>query len=111
MSYFRSVLKQSFFMSNVPAARTILLTRPISLPYECYCLKYYKELLTLLQMNMEKYDTLESDLEKLASDKQLTWGMRMAILYRSEKKKIVRNQIDLVTHMAKVCELAGPVYE
>jgi hypothetical protein len=91
MSYFRSVLKQSFFKTNIPAARTVLLTKPVNLAYESHCLKFYKDLLVLLKMNMEKTDSLESDLARLEGAEELTWGMRMAIAYRVEKKKIVRN--------------------
>jgi len=40
--------------------------------------------------NAELPATLEKDNEKLEKS-NLSWGMRMAITYRSEKKKILRN--------------------
>jgi hypothetical protein len=83
----------------------------VNLSYEVYCFKYYEDLLVLLKMNMEKHNSLESDLEQLETAENLSWGMRMALLYRSEKKKIVRNQIDLVRHFATVCLNAEAVYE
>jgi len=43
-------------------------------------------------MNYEKKNSLESDLEELAKkDSDMSWFMRMALMYRSEKKKIIRN--------------------
>ena len=51
--------------------------------------------------------TLEEDLE-LLKDKpgkpQLTWQRRMAILYRSEQKKIIRSQLNIIKKVDSVLE-------
>lgn len=51
--------------------------------------------------NAELPATLEKDNEKLEKS-NLSWGMRMAITYRSEKKKILRNQLSIVKLMQYV---------
>lgn len=51
--------------------------------------------------NAELPATLEKDLEKLEQE-NLSWGMRMAVTYRSEKKKILRNQLFMAKMMQYV---------
>ena len=64
---------------------------------------------------MNKVATLEEDLEMLqwgepgctSKEPALPFVMRMAVVYRSEKKKIIRSQINLigkVLHILKNCE-------
>jgi hypothetical protein len=48
----------------------------------------YLAIIEYLQ-KMRKHD-LENDL-KLLKDESLSWGMRMAIVYRSEKTKILKS--------------------
>lgn len=61
LSYFRSVLKASFFMKQKTQVDTkrILLTLPVNLYYERYCLQYYEQILDFLKANLEKHITLE----------------------------------------------------
>ena len=40
---------------------------------------------------LEKDTTAEEDQAMLDSDPKMDWGMRMAFVYRIEKKKILRN--------------------
>lgn len=97
MSYLRSVLKQSFFANTSNAKirdygsiRRILLTRPVNLYFEKYCISYYSDILSYIKSNIEKSSSLEKDLIIL-NDQTLPYTTRMAIVYRSEKKKIIRN--------------------
>ena len=57
----------------------------------------YLAIIEYLQ-KMRKHD-LENDL-KLLKDESLSWGMRMAIVYRSEKTKILKSQV-LICKMAQ----------
>ena len=93
LSYFRSVLKASFFKSSKFAAsyKSILLTKPVNLFYERYCIQFYENLLDFLKANLEKQNNLEKDLELLRSGKDITWGTQMSLVYRIEKKKIIRS--------------------
>jgi len=45
-------------------------------------------------MGIEFKSKLEEDLDLLKGE--LPWSVRMAVVYRSERKKIVRNQIRLI---------------
>jgi len=70
------------------------LTKPVNIYYERYCVTYYLQILEFLRANLEKHVTLEDDVETLKQkpgSPKISWGMQMAILYRLEKKKIVRN--------------------
>ncbi len=48
--------------------------------------------------NQELTGSLSDDLSKLKSN-NISWGLRMAITYRSEKKKILRSQLMIVQMM------------
>jgi len=41
MAYLRSILKISFFEKNENFKKSILLTKPVSIFYERYCVHYY----------------------------------------------------------------------
>ena len=101
LSFLRSTCKKSFFKANrnktYQPGRRILLTRPVNLFYEQYCFSYYLQILTFVQDQMNKKSTLEQDLEMLQrgeagnTELPLTFERRMAVVYRSEKKKILRS--------------------
>ncbi len=51
--------------------------------------------------------TLEEDLELLKGkpdSEPLSWTMRMAVVYRSEKKKIIRSQLNIIKKVNSVIE-------
>ena len=77
MSYFRSVLKASFFTKQKKQTdlKRILLTLPVNLFYERYCIQYYEQILDFLKANLEKHVSLEQDLEQLRSGKDISWGL------------------------------------
>lgn len=93
MSYFRSVLKASFFTKQKKQTdlKRILLTLPVNLFYERYCIQYYEQILDFLKANLEKHVSLEQDLEQLRSGKDISWGLQMSLVYRIGKKQIVRS--------------------
>ena len=56
--------------------------------------KYYQQALEHIQTEMYKVSTLEEDLELLKDSpdrRSPTYTFRMAVLYRSEKKKILKS--------------------
>lgn len=51
-----------------------------------------------LQANLEKQCSLENDQIVLSHPKSdLTWATKMSLVYRIEKKKIIRNQLELIS--------------
>jgi hypothetical protein len=65
MSYLRSVLKISFFSKQIHLSNTVLLTKPVSIYYERYCVSFYLQILEFLRANLEKHSTLEDDVQTL----------------------------------------------
>ena len=79
-------------MTAISNARKVLLTRPKNLFYEKYVFTCYMEILTYLKYNLESHASLEADLELLADPNSgMSFERRMALIYRSEKKKILRS--------------------
>jgi len=62
------------------------LTLPVNLFYERYCLSFYEQILDFLKANLEKHITLEKDLEQLKTDQNISWGLKMSMIYRISKK-------------------------
>ena len=74
--------------------KTIYMTMPTNLFYEIYVFNSYELALIYMETEMSKLGTLEEDLELLEEKpgrQPLNWMNRMAIVYRSEKKKIIRS--------------------
>ena len=57
----------------------------------------YKRVLLYVLTHVESKSTLEQDLQLLSSPDLDDWKMRTAIIYRSERKKILHSQLHLVT--------------
>lgn len=57
--------------------------------YELRCLEFYEDIISYLLEQLQVNSTLENDLKLLKEDSELSWGMRMAITYRSERLKIL----------------------
>ena len=56
---------------------------------------------------MNRVSTLEEDLELLREapgKKPISWPFRMAVVYRSEKKKILRSQLNMIRKVNSVLE-------
>ena len=80
----------------------ILLTRPTNLYYERFVFTFYLNILRFVQDQLNRVATLEEDLELLErgepgnSKEPIDFEFRMAVVYRAEKKKILRSQINLI---------------
>lgn len=89
----RLICRERFFVKNKPLLdikpQHIILTRPRDLFYEVYVFSWYMHILEYVKLGIEYKTKLEEDLELLKGD--LKWHVRMAVVYRSERKKIVRN--------------------
>ena len=72
------------------------MSKPSNLYFERFCLAYYSDIVDFILKNLERRTTAEEDQLLLDSDPSLDWGMRMAIVYRIEKKKILRSQQHLL---------------
>jgi hypothetical protein len=74
-------------------SKKVLLTRPMILEYEIYVFKFYLEILNFVKATMTRNkSTLEEDLDLLEEGPDrpvMGFTLRMAIMYRSEKKKII----------------------
>ena len=71
------------------------------LDYELDCLKSYLNLAMLIKKRLESKTTLEEDLLILEGEPD-NWKLRMCVIYRSEKKKIIRSQIDMILYLINV---------
>jgi len=119
----RSVCKKSFFniqsrknainKTSTNFVRKLLISRPTTILYEQFVMTYYLQVCNFIQLQMNKVSTLEQDLEMLKRGEPghpgqpLEFRVRMAVVYRSEKKKILRSQINLiqkVQHVLNNCE-------
>ena len=105
--FLRSTCKKSFFTlqhakGQAMFSNRILLTRPQNLKYEQFIFDYYLQILKFIQDQLNRVGTLEQDLEILKSGEpgsanpSISFELRMAVVYRSEKKKILRSQINVV---------------
>ncbi len=57
--------------------------------YELRCLEFYEGIISYLLEKLQVNSTVENDFRLLKEDSELSWGMRMAITYRSERLKIL----------------------
>ena len=115
MAYLRTVCKKSFFASlgaenkalGEARAKKILMTMPTNLYYERYVFTCYEQILLFMQDQLNKVATLEEDLAPPREGngaEPLGFQTRMLVLYRSEKKKIVRSQLNLVKKVASILD-------
>lgn len=93
LGYLRTIFK-NYYIKHVKVGISVLLTKPKDIDYELFIFKKYLGLMQhLIQEKEWRSGTLEQDLELLKGD--LPYTKRMAVVYRGEKKKILRTQIDL----------------
>jgi hypothetical protein len=55
----------------------------------------------LLKKRIESKTTLEED-QKILEGDLANWKLRMCVIYRSEKKKIIRSQIHVVLYLINI---------
>ena len=99
MGYLRDNLKQEYYgpkssthpdLCKLIKVKGIYFTKPTEIKYEKYCFERYFLIINKLIEKFEKNSTLKNDLN-LLKNKDLPRNKRMAILYRSEKKAILKN--------------------
>ena len=78
-----------------------MLTKPKSIPYEIYVFQHYLRLMEFLLKVLERIATLEQDFETLKHG-DIGYQKRFAIVYRVEKKKIIRSNIDLARYVLNI---------
>ena len=106
MSYIRMVYQVEYTKGADPKPR--LLTKISDIDFELFCLLKYKELVEALCADLESRTTLESDLALLSGKvATLTGNQYMAIVYRSERKKIMRSQRHMIEYLVKVMEASA----
>lgn len=72
-------------------------TKVTDLDMERRVFDLYKRFLIYILKRFEAETTLEQDMILLNSDELTDWKMRTAIIYRSERKKILHSQLHLIT--------------
>ena len=85
MYYARSILRKN---------KTTLLTWPTDIKIEIKVFELYYKIILHVQSLIEKDTTLERDMELLVSESN--FNVKMGIVYRSERKRIVRSQLHLI---------------
>jgi len=91
-------------VDEVPDEDTALLnfTKVTDLAQERKMLDLYKALLLYVLKKIEAVTTLEEDLQLLCSNELTDYKMRFAVIYRSERKKIIHSQLHLVQWLQQV---------
>lgn len=74
------------------------------LDFELKVLEFYDNIIEYLEGNIEMWGTLEQDLKKLQTSRDLSWGMRMALQYKTERVKILRGQKVILRLCRRVVE-------
>ena len=110
MCYLRSLLKEVYLRQKRIKKGKLLLTRIVDLEFERKCLDRYLQVITYQTHQLEKGTTLEADQEllsgetELAKEVNLTSEQKFCVVYRSERKKILRSQKELVSFLLNVLE-------
>ena len=95
-------------LSPTGIAKPRLLTKISDIDFELFCLLKYQEVVAALCADLESKTTLESDLALLSGQvTTLAGNQYMAVLYRSERKKILRSQAHLIGYLVKVMEASA----
>lgn len=103
LGYFRTIFK-SYFTRSIKPGVSVLLTKPKDLDYELFIMSKYQSFCRhLLHKKEAQTGTLEQDLALIHSG-QLNYTRKMAVVYRSEKKKILHTNIDLCGYIICIIE-------
>lgn len=74
-----------------------------NLKLEALCLEKYQEIIEILKEQLESKTSLEDDLRLLEEKTiKLSVKQKFGVIYRSERKKIIRSQLDIVKYLRKV---------
>ena len=91
------------------------MTRMSNLAFERHCLKRYEEIIQSLMKRLEEMSTLEEDLKLLAvstpngnvkAKARLTPNQRCALIYRIERNRIIKSQLEIIRYLQQVFDLS-----
>jgi hypothetical protein len=91
LAYLRTILFESHFGSEIE--NTLPLSEVSNIGFEIYVLEYY---ITILDFLKKKFKSTLSEDETLLKDLFEPFEMRMSVMFRTEQKRIIHNQIALV---------------
>ena len=80
----------------------IYISKPTTIGYEIFCLQKYLEVVQCLSTKLEEVTSLEEDQALLES---MEGNMKIALVYRIERKKILGNQKELVMWLINILSL------
>lgn len=108
VAYLRQIKKEYFFgTENQQKINEVQYSKVTDLAFELSCLKTYSMIIRHLIENSEAKSSYEGDKELLTNDSySKSWNERMAVLYRSERKKILHSQYIIVAWVIKVVTVA-----
>ena len=89
-----------------------MLTKVVNLEFEEKCLQRYEEIVSFILRKLEATTSLETDLKILDQNQQLsdmTANEYFAVVYRSEMKKIMRAQKEIVDFVQNVLKQSQSV--
>ena len=106
MIYIRAGLGEKAWSENRHGEENFyfFITKVVNLEFERSCLKKYEEIVDFIAKRLEQKSSLETDLEILENKANLTQKSYFAVLYRSEMKKTMRAQLEIVRFVQKVLD-------
>lgn len=107
MAYLRTSLKEDYFEHKQgKSSKHIFVTEPVDLDFELHCLSFYHQIIKKFSAEAEKQSTLEVDQNMLKKTTTVTLNLtpqqRFAVVYRSERKRILRAQLEICAYLTKV---------
>jgi hypothetical protein len=105
LGYFRTIFRD-YFKRHIKPGMNVLLTKPRDLDYELFIFRRYEGLMRHILTQREKRATLDEDLHILKTKRceEVGYMQWMAMVYRSEKKKILKSQLDLCAFVIRIVQ-------
>lgn len=102
------MVKNTNAMQNFFIMQEILISTPTDILYEIMIFEHYKKLLEILDVRMNQKTTLEDDIKELTSN-NLDSSLYLAMVYRSEQKRIIKKQLNIVSKTLEVLQKAKEI--
>ena len=109
LAYLRSVQKYTFFPKDSPFQKRILLTKALDLDFEISVMNSYHDIVQFYFKKAQKKTSLEEDikiLESMTADDPSTFRKKMCIIFRKEKKEILKSHVNLANFIISILEKA-----
>jgi hypothetical protein len=98
LAYLRIIRKNSYFeIFN----KTVHISKCVDLEFELCCMELYENIINHHIQENEESTTLAKDLDILMKN-QVSGNLRMAVVYRAERKKILYSQKLMIKYLSKV---------